>query len=110
MCSADMAMEPHEQTDPDDNGPMDGSWNGHHVCKDYGHVMPYLEGESEAPACDQPVTNERRANHRGDKKGITHRRLDLFTRSEKRTSINQSVYIHPSIHAREKNMPSTLPR
>ncbi|KAF9729246.1 hypothetical protein PMIN06_000147 [Paraphaeosphaeria minitans] len=43
MCSADMAMEPHEQTDPDDNGPMDGSWNGHHVCKDYGHIMPYLE-------------------------------------------------------------------
>lgn len=30
MCSADLAMEPHEQTDPDDNGPLDGSWNGHH--------------------------------------------------------------------------------
>ena len=45
MCSADLAMEPHEQTDPDDNGPLDGSWNGHHVCKDYGHVIPYLEGE-----------------------------------------------------------------
>ena len=45
MCSADLAMEPHEQTDPDDNGPLDGSWNGHHVCKAYEHVMPYLEGE-----------------------------------------------------------------
>ncbi|KAJ4354337.1 uncharacterized protein N0V89_006072 [Didymosphaeria variabile] len=43
MCSADLTMEPHEQTDPDDNGPKDGSWNGHHVCKDYGHVIPYLE-------------------------------------------------------------------
>jgi hypothetical protein len=30
MCSADLAMEPHEPTDPDDNGPGDGSWNGHH--------------------------------------------------------------------------------
>lgn len=45
MCSADLAMEPHEQTDPDDNGPLDGSWNGHHVCKAYEHVIPYLEGE-----------------------------------------------------------------
>ncbi|KAF2646931.1 hypothetical protein P280DRAFT_416657, partial [Massarina eburnea CBS 473.64] len=43
QCSADLAMEPHEQTDPDDNGPLDGSWNGHHVCKDYSHVIPYLE-------------------------------------------------------------------
>ncbi|KAJ4289075.1 hypothetical protein N0V90_011417 [Kalmusia sp. IMI 367209] len=43
MCSADLTMEPHEQTDADDNGPLDGSWNGHHVCKDYGHVIPYLE-------------------------------------------------------------------
>src|SRR5262245_17215474 len=30
MCSADLDMEPHEQTDADDNGPLDGSWNGHH--------------------------------------------------------------------------------
>lgn len=59
MCSADLTMEPHEQTDADDNGPLDGSWNGHHgkqlliqsrygadketVCKDYSHVIPYLE-------------------------------------------------------------------
>ncbi|KAK6836933.1 hypothetical protein PG989_006638 [Apiospora arundinis] len=43
MCSGDLAMEPHDQSDPDDNGPLDGSWNGHHVCKDYSHVMPYLE-------------------------------------------------------------------
>lgn len=68
-------MEPHGPGDADDNGPLDGSWNGHHgkipipwnnvalnansvpgslyeimlilriVCKDYGHVIPYLEGE-----------------------------------------------------------------
>lgn len=30
MCSADLALEPHEQTDSDDNGPGDGSWNGLH--------------------------------------------------------------------------------
>ena len=56
MCSADLAMEPHEQTDPDDNGPLDGSWNGHHVCKAYEHVIPFLEGEityfCSAVACD----------------------------------------------------------
>ncbi|KAH7391032.1 hypothetical protein DE146DRAFT_758457 [Phaeosphaeria sp. MPI-PUGE-AT-0046c] len=43
MCSADLTMEPHGPEDADDNGPLDGSWNGHHVCKDYGHVIPYLE-------------------------------------------------------------------
>lgn len=43
MCSADLTMEPHGPGDADDNGPLDGSWNGHHVCKDYGHVIPYLE-------------------------------------------------------------------
>ncbi|ORY65118.1 uncharacterized protein BCR38DRAFT_340790 [Pseudomassariella vexata] len=43
MCSADVALEPHELTDSDDNGPGDGGWNGHHVCKDYNQVIPYLE-------------------------------------------------------------------
>ncbi|KAH6643882.1 hypothetical protein C7974DRAFT_407591 [Boeremia exigua] len=43
MCSADLTMEPHGPEDADDNGPLDGSWNGYHVCKDYGHVVPYLE-------------------------------------------------------------------
>jgi hypothetical protein len=62
MCSADLTMEPHDVTDADDNSPLDGSWNGHHgriqrsgilrcdiadkfpVCKNFSHVMPYLEG------------------------------------------------------------------
>ncbi|TDZ27662.1 Oxidase ustYa [Colletotrichum spinosum] len=43
MCSGDVAMEPHEVTDPDDNGPGDGSWNGQHVCKDYSQVTKYLD-------------------------------------------------------------------
>jgi hypothetical protein len=30
MCSADLTMEPHGPGDADDNGPLDGSWNGHH--------------------------------------------------------------------------------
>jgi hypothetical protein len=30
MCSADLTMEPHDVTDADDNGSLDGSWNGHH--------------------------------------------------------------------------------
>ena len=30
MCSADLATEPHDPSDPDDLGPLDGSWNGHH--------------------------------------------------------------------------------
>ncbi|KAI1855389.1 hypothetical protein JX266_000254 [Neoarthrinium moseri] len=42
MCSADLATEPHKDTDPDDNGPLDGSWAGLHVCKDYGQVTKYL--------------------------------------------------------------------
>jgi hypothetical protein len=61
MCSGDMALEPHKPTDSNDNGPLDGSWAGLHgkislspgpldnansvtVCKDYSHVIPYLEG------------------------------------------------------------------
>ncbi|EQB48480.1 Oxidase ustYa [Colletotrichum fructicola] len=43
MCSGDVALEPHEITDSDDNGPQDGSWNGQHVCKDYSQVMKYLD-------------------------------------------------------------------
>lgn len=30
MCAGDLAMEPHDPSDADDNGPLDGSWNGHH--------------------------------------------------------------------------------
>ncbi|KAJ9149473.1 hypothetical protein NKR23_g4354 [Pleurostoma richardsiae] len=45
MCSADLAMEPHEPSDSDDMGPADGGWNGHHVCKDYKQVIGYLEGQ-----------------------------------------------------------------
>ncbi|KAK1999468.1 hypothetical protein LX36DRAFT_655441 [Colletotrichum falcatum] len=43
MCSADLALEPHLSTDADDNGPGDGSWNGMHVCKDYGQVIKYID-------------------------------------------------------------------
>ncbi|KAK2037375.1 hypothetical protein LZ31DRAFT_611979 [Colletotrichum somersetense] len=43
MCSADLALEPHQSTDADDNGPGDGSWNGMHVCKDYSQVVKYLD-------------------------------------------------------------------
>ncbi|KAL0938094.1 uncharacterized protein CTRU02_207825 [Colletotrichum truncatum] len=43
MCSGDLALEPHAETDSDDNGPEDGSWNGQHVCKDYGQMMKYLD-------------------------------------------------------------------
>ncbi|KAK6208555.1 hypothetical protein QIS74_12073 [Colletotrichum tabaci] len=43
MCSADLALEPHHATDADDNGPGDGSWNGMHVCKDYGQVLEYVD-------------------------------------------------------------------
>lgn len=42
MCSADMALEGHETTFPDDNGGSDG-WDSKHVCKDYGQVINYLE-------------------------------------------------------------------
>ena len=30
MCSADLSMEPHEPSDSDELGPLDGGWNGHH--------------------------------------------------------------------------------
>jgi hypothetical protein len=30
MCSADVALEPHDLNDPDDLGPLDGSWGGRH--------------------------------------------------------------------------------
>ncbi|KAK3365548.1 hypothetical protein B0T24DRAFT_636073 [Lasiosphaeria ovina] len=42
MCSADIALEGHETTFPDDNGGSDG-WDSKHVCKDYGQVINYLE-------------------------------------------------------------------
>ncbi|KAK4445834.1 hypothetical protein QBC34DRAFT_306324 [Podospora aff. communis PSN243] len=42
MCSADMALEGHETTFPDDNGGSDG-WDSKHVCKDYSQVIGYLE-------------------------------------------------------------------
>ncbi|KAH8785888.1 hypothetical protein F5883DRAFT_536394 [Diaporthe sp. PMI_573] len=45
MCNGDMAMEPHLPTDGPDNGPLDGGWNGMHVCKDYSQVIGYLEGQ-----------------------------------------------------------------
>ncbi|ROW07055.1 hypothetical protein VPNG_06670 [Cytospora leucostoma] len=47
MCAGDMAMEPHVPTDGPDNGPLDGGWNGIHVCKDYSQVINYLEGQIE---------------------------------------------------------------
>ncbi|KAH6647158.1 hypothetical protein BKA67DRAFT_427767 [Truncatella angustata] len=45
MCSADLATEPHKPTDSDDNGPLDGSWGGLHVCKDYKQVTGFLGKE-----------------------------------------------------------------
>ena len=62
MCSADLAMEAHDEMDSDDLGPMDGGWSGLHgklkalpmiiseaynllVCKDYSQVISYLDGE-----------------------------------------------------------------
>ncbi|EPE05444.1 hypothetical protein F503_02183 [Ophiostoma piceae UAMH 11346] len=42
MCSADMALEGHETTFPDDNGGSDG-WDSKHVCKDFSQVKSYLE-------------------------------------------------------------------
>ncbi|CAK7223359.1 hypothetical protein SEUCBS140593_005209 [Sporothrix eucalyptigena] len=42
LCSADMALEGHETTFPDDNGGSDG-WDSKHVCKNYGEVKAYLE-------------------------------------------------------------------
>ncbi|PMD13292.1 hypothetical protein NA56DRAFT_585905 [Hyaloscypha hepaticicola] len=43
MCSADLALEAHDAMDPEDFGPLDGGWNGLHVCKDYNQVISYLE-------------------------------------------------------------------
>ena len=43
MCSADVALEGHETTFPDDNGGSDG-WDAKHVCRDYSEVRRYLEG------------------------------------------------------------------
>lgn len=43
MCAGDVALEPHSETDGPDNGPLDGGWNGIHVCKNYGEVISYLE-------------------------------------------------------------------
>ena len=45
MCSADLALEIHGPNDADDLGPLDGGWNGHHVCKDYRQVLGYLDGK-----------------------------------------------------------------
>ncbi|KAG9239962.1 hypothetical protein BJ878DRAFT_333968 [Calycina marina] len=45
MCLGDMSLEAHAETDADDNGPGDGSWSGHHVCKDYSKITSYLEEE-----------------------------------------------------------------
>ncbi|EFW99466.1 hypothetical protein CMQ_7834 [Grosmannia clavigera kw1407] len=42
MCNADIALEGHETTFPDDNGGSDG-WDSKHVCKDYSQVKAYLE-------------------------------------------------------------------
>ncbi|KAH8662351.1 hypothetical protein BX600DRAFT_318544 [Xylariales sp. PMI_506] len=42
MCSGDLALELHQPTDANDNGPGDGSWSGIHVCKDYSHMKSYL--------------------------------------------------------------------
>ncbi|CAK7199202.1 hypothetical protein SEUCBS139899_001875 [Sporothrix eucalyptigena] len=45
MCAGDVAVEAHEPSDSSDNGPLDGGWSGHHVCKDYGQVKSYLESQ-----------------------------------------------------------------
>ncbi|CAJ2501379.1 Uu.00g042320.m01.CDS01 [Anthostomella pinea] len=45
MCSGDLATEPHKPNDSDDNGPLDGSWGGLHVCKDYRQVTTFLGKE-----------------------------------------------------------------
>jgi len=44
-CAGDTALEPHSDLDSDDLGPLDGSWQGMHVCKDYGEVLGYLVGQ-----------------------------------------------------------------
>lgn len=43
MCAGDVALEPHSENDGPDNGPLDGGWNGIHVCKNYDEVIGYLE-------------------------------------------------------------------
>jgi hypothetical protein len=48
MCSADMALEAHDEKDSADFGPLDGGWNSHHVCKDYSQVTGYLEEQIKA--------------------------------------------------------------
>lgn len=45
MCAGDVALEPHSENDGPDNGPLDGGWNGIHVCKKYDEVISYLERE-----------------------------------------------------------------
>ncbi|KAI0015591.1 hypothetical protein F4780DRAFT_784046 [Xylariomycetidae sp. FL0641] len=45
MCAADIALELHDASDADDLGPLDGGWNGHHVCKDYSQVTGFLESQ-----------------------------------------------------------------
>ncbi|KAJ2891605.1 hypothetical protein MKZ38_000180 [Zalerion maritima] len=42
MCNADLALEGHATTFPDDNTGSDG-WDSKHVCKDYDEVKAYLE-------------------------------------------------------------------
>ncbi|PSR78791.1 hypothetical protein BD289DRAFT_114942 [Coniella lustricola] len=44
MCAGDVALEPHAASDGADLGPLDGGWNGIHVCKNYNEVIDYLEG------------------------------------------------------------------
>ncbi|KAF3766875.1 hypothetical protein M406DRAFT_254195, partial [Cryphonectria parasitica EP155] len=42
MCTGDVALEPHSASDGADLGPLDGGWNGVHVCKNYDEVVDYL--------------------------------------------------------------------
>lgn len=42
MCSADMALEGHATTFPDDNSGSDG-WDATHVCRDMDQAKAYLE-------------------------------------------------------------------
>jgi hypothetical protein len=42
LCSADIALEGHAFSFPEDNSGSDG-WDAKHVCKDYGQVFEYLE-------------------------------------------------------------------
>ncbi|ORX93974.1 hypothetical protein BCR34DRAFT_608401 [Clohesyomyces aquaticus] len=47
MCAADLAIEVHGENDDDDLGAGDGGWSGRHVCKVYGEVRGWLEGQIE---------------------------------------------------------------